>query len=378
WAHLGDAYKMSGDNGEAVTSYETAVEKDPKNAEAYISMARIWAAAKQDSLAIQKLREAMRLSPNDARPIKDLYELYIRNKQYSKVTPLLEKYVELTGSDVDAKVRLVKFLTFQAKDYERAVIEGEKLLLTDPNEYTLHRWLAWSYAELSKWKESYDHSAKLFDAIGKKEDRKAYPSDYDYWAKAAFHLGMLDDASHIYRKYLEFEPTKANEIYGVLAKAYYDSTKYDQAINYYNRKDDTKPLNNVDKYYLGLSYYYSKMNQQADSTFEQILVTNPEYAQGWWMRAKIANRIDTIRDDTVYLAKPFYEKYIALSEADTANTNQTIQNLVTAYYYVAIYWINQQERGNIHAKEYFQKMLELDPTDTRAIDALKILNDQKR
>src|SRR5688572_22445691 len=43
WAHLGDAFAMNNSHGEAMTAYETAVEKDPSNAEAYISMARIWA-----------------------------------------------------------------------------------------------------------------------------------------------------------------------------------------------------------------------------------------------------------------------------------------------------------------------------------------------
>src|SRR4030095_3129897 len=56
WAHLGDAYLLIGDNGEAMTTYEIGVDKDPKNAEAYISMARIWANAKQYELAIQKLQ----------------------------------------------------------------------------------------------------------------------------------------------------------------------------------------------------------------------------------------------------------------------------------------------------------------------------------
>jgi hypothetical protein len=101
---------------------------------------------------------------------------------------LLEKYIQLTGTDIDAKVRLVKFLTFQAKDYERAILEGEKILLTNPDQYTVHRWLAWSYAEkaqimtdkkatdtmitdtliLIEWEKSYKHSVDLFDAIGKK------------------------------------------------------------------------------------------------------------------------------------------------------------------------------------------------------------------
>lgn len=376
WAHLGDAFLLAGDNGEAMTAYETAVEKDPTNAEAYIRMARIWANAKQENLAIPKLEEAIRLAPKDARPIKDLYELYIRAKKYDKVTPLLEKYVQLTGTDVDAKVRLVKFLTFQAKDYERAVVEGEKLLLTNPDEYTLHRWMAWSYAELEKWKESYDHSNKLFEEIGKKDDRKAYPSDYDYWAKAAFNLGLLDEAAHIYRKYLEFEPSRANEIYGLLAKSYYDSTKYEQAINYYKRKNDTKPLSNIDLYYLGLSNYYSKFYPSADSSFAKVLESTPTYAQGWWMRSKVAVKIDTIHDDTIWLAKPYYEKYIDLVAMDTVNAMKNKTNLVTAYHYLAYYWVRND--NNARAKEYYTKILELDPMDEDAISSLKIINQKNR
>ncbi|MBK9984787.1 MAG: tetratricopeptide repeat protein [Saprospiraceae bacterium] len=376
WAHLGDAYLMSGDNGEAMTAYETAVEKDPTNTEAYISIARIWANAKQTDLAIPKLEEAIRLSPNDARPIKDLYELYIREKKYDKVTPLLEKYVELTGSDVDAKVRLVKFLTFQAKDYERANMEGEKLLLTNPEEYTLHRWLAWSHYELGQYKDSYEHSNKLFDEIEKKPDRKAFPSDYEYWAKAAFKLGDLEHASHIYRKYLEFEPSRSNEIYGLLAKAYYDSSNYVQAINYYKRKGEIKPLSNQDAYWLGLAFDKQKQYPQADSIFAIVVAATPNYAQGWWLRAKTANKIDTISNDSVWLAKPFYEKYIELVAVDSASIAKNKTNLMAAYYYLAYHWVQQEDF--VKAKEYYNKILELDPAEETAIDALKILKQKNR
>ncbi len=370
WAHLGDAYKMSSDNGEAMTSYEEAVRKDPSNAEAYISMARIWANAKQVDLAIPKLEEAIRLSPNDARPIKDLYELYIQTRNYEKVTPLLEKYVELTGTDVDAKVRLVKFLTFQAKDYERAVIEGEKILLTNPEQYTLHRWLAWAYAELGKYKESYSHSDQLFDALGKKEDRKAFPSDYEYWAKAAFQLGNLEEAAHIYRKYLEFEPSRASEIYGLLAKTYFDSTNYEQAIAYYKRKGEIKPLSNADEYYLGLSYYYADHNLEADSSFVKVLAATPNYPQGWLMRARIGNQIDSTR--TEFLAKPYYEKYIEFASVDKVKNKN---NLIEAYNFMAYYWVQQED--NTKAKEFYEMILELDPANEVAMENLKILKGQK-
>lgn len=391
WAHLGDAYKLDGNHGEAVTAYETAVEKDPSNSEAYISMARIWSAAKQYDLAIPHLEKAIQMSPNDARPIKDLYELYIHTGKYDKVVPLLDKYIALAGTDIDAKVRLVKFLTFQAKDYERAIIEGEKLLLTNPNQYTLHRWLAWSYVGQSKimeaqktdgkaidtakleqyWLQAYKHSEELFNAIGKNDERKAFPEDYEYWALSAFKIGKLDDAAHIYRKYIEFEPSKASEIYGMLAKTYFDSTKYEQAINYYKRKAEGKTLTNAEDYYLGLSQYYLKQNLEADSSFARVLAVTPNFANGWMYRARIANRIDSTQ--TMFLAYPHFEKYIEYASLDPGKNKR---GLIEAYTYMAFYAVQHDEIAK--AKEYYELILALEPENDVAKANLEILKGEKR
>jgi tetratricopeptide (TPR) repeat protein len=394
WAHLGDAYRMSGDNGEAMTSYEAAVSKDPTNTEAYISMARIWANAKQVELAIPKLEEAMRLAPNDARPIKDLYELYIQKRDYAKVIPLLEKYVSLIGSDVDAKVRLVKFLTFQAKDYERAIAEGEKLLFSNPEQYTLHRWLAWSYTGIAKQMEAdklanktltdeakkaadslivknyckaLGESEKLFEAIEKDVDkRKAFPEDYDIWALSSLRCGDIDKAAHIYRKYIEFEPTKASDIYGVLAKTYFDSTNYEQAISYYMKKKELKPLSNADEYYLGLSEYYTHHYVEADTAVTHVVQATPTYVPGWLMKARAEIHIDSL--NTTFLAKPSYEKYIELAVVDKEKNKK---GLIEAYGYLGAYYA--QKEDNQKAKEYFALILELDPANENAQKSLEIL-----
>ena len=371
WSHLGDAYKMVGNNGEAMTSFQTAVEKDPTTTSAYISMARIWAAAKQDSLAIPLLQKAIELSPGDAAPYKDLIELYIKTGQYDKVTPLLDKYVSLTGDDVDAKVRFVKFLTFQAKDYDRAIMEGEKLLLTNPEQYTLHRWLAWAYAEKGDFQHSYDHSVMLFEEIGKKEDRATFPSDYDYWGKAAFKLGKLDEAAHIYRKYLELEPSRSQEINGMLAKGYYDAKNYEQAIAYYRRKGAEKPLSVTDNYYLGQSYYLFDKNEQADSTFVKVLEVTPEYATAHLMRARVANRMDT-SEVKLFLSKEHYENYAKYASIDKVKNKN---NLLEAYNQLAWYWV--QHDDNEKAKLYYELILELDPADANAIEALKLIKNQR-
>lgn len=53
WIHLGDAQLAKSDLGAAMTSYETAVEKDKSNPETYVKMARIWSASKNMILVLK-------------------------------------------------------------------------------------------------------------------------------------------------------------------------------------------------------------------------------------------------------------------------------------------------------------------------------------
>lgn len=372
WAHLGDAFFSLGDNGEAMTHYETAIEKDPTITSAYVSMARIWSAAKNYEDAERNLLKAIEMAPNDAQPYKDLVEIYIKQKKYELVTPLLEKYVSLIGDDVDAKVRYVKYLTFQARDYHRAIEEGEKLLKTNPEQYTLHRWLAWAYYEHSMYQESYDQSKMLFDDIMKNESRKAYSSDYEYHAKAALKLGLIDEAAHIYRKFLELEPSRSEEIYGVIAKAYYDAKNWEQAIAYYNRKNEVKPIEYPDTYYLGYSYFLNKQDTLADSLFVRVLAVTPENAAIWLNRAKIASTHDYAdTTHTTFTAKPLFEKYVELAAGDPVKNKS---GLVSAYRYLGQYFV-QNDSTDV-AIGYFEKWLAIDATNEEATGYLKILKGQ--
>ena len=374
WARLGDAYEMMGNHGEAMTSYETAIQKDPKNTAAYVRIAKIWTGAKQYDTAIVYLKKAIELAPNDAQAYKDLIELYIIKKQFDQVTPLLAKYTELMGDDIDAKVRLVKFLTFQAKDYDRAIQLGEQLLKSNPEQYTVHRWLAWAYQEKGMAKESYDHSKMLFDEIGaKKEERKAYPSDYEYYAKAALKMGNLDTAAHIYRKYIELDSTPAYDIYGQLAKAYYDAKNYEQAKAYYLRKSQIKPLSVTDTYMLGVCYYLTDQDLSADSCFAIYLTAVPTFAQAWMYRAKIADSQDTT-DPKLYLAKPYYEKYISLAIADEANIAKYKRGLNDAYMYMGVYHALTDSLDL--AMEEFKKVLEIDSTNDVAKQYIEVIKAQ--
>ena len=79
---------------------------------------------------------------------------------------------------------------------QRAIDEGKKILATNPEQYSVHRWLAWSYFESGKFQEAFDQSKLLFEAIEKEPTRKSYSSDYEYYAKAAitFHHCNVGDS----------------------------------------------------------------------------------------------------------------------------------------------------------------------------------------
>ncbi|MEO6189729.1 MAG: tetratricopeptide repeat protein [Saprospiraceae bacterium] len=367
WIHKGDAHLAADDLGAAMTAYEAAVDKNKNDPETYIKMSKIWNSSGKYELAIDKLQIAIKLDPNYALAYKELYESYIKSKNYSKVIPILEKYVSLAGDDIGAKVRLVKFLCFQAKDYERAIEEGNKIIAVHPEEYTIYRWLAWSYAETDKPAESFESNKKLFKAVESNPSRKLFPSDYEYFAKAAAKLNKLDTAEMAYMKVIELDSTRKYEIYGLLAKAYYDAKDYSSAEKWYLNKNTLKTLNNSDMYYLGLSQFNAGAYSRADSSFASVLSITPNYANGWLMRAKCNILLDP--DNIHFLAKPYFEKFIEIAELDKEKNKK---NLILAYNYLGVYYVNQNDF--VSAKSFFIKTIELDPADVSALDAMRILN----
>ncbi len=384
-SHMGDAAKSLGDLGTAMTNYESAVAKDPTNLEAYMSMAVIWAASRQQELAIEKLESAIKLSPDYAPAYKILYDLYYKAKQFKKMIPVLDKYVSLAGNDIKARIRLVKFLCYTAKDYERTILEANKLLsdktikLEGADLVVLNRFLAWAYGETQKYQESYDASKELFKIAEQDTSRKVYGQDYDYLAQAALKLGKTEESKVAYEKVLEQDSSKKEEIYGILAKKFYEDKNYEDAITYYIKKNTLKPLGSSESFNLANAYYVTKKYTESDSVFTKIVEATPNYATGWLMKARIARAQDP--DFTLLTAQPSYIKYIENAETDLAKATEDKakerlkKNLVEAYDYLGTCLV--QKSDNEGAKVYFEKVITIDPANAKAIESIKILNGGK-
>ena len=102
---------------------------------------------------------------------------------------------------------------------------------------------------------------------------------------------------------------------------------------------------------------YGQMAQDAPS--------NKLYAT--LQRARINSQLDP--ETTQGLAKPYYEEYAKLAQAEQADNPKL---LIEPYWYLGYYYMNV-EKNNEQAKAYFQKVSEIDPENPQAKAALDAL-----
>lgn len=368
---LGDAQVAADKIGEAQTNYTFASEKDKQNPEILMKIARTYLKSGIPDVAQKNLEEIIAKFPNYSPAYKDLYEIYFNNKLYSKGTPLLSKYVELVGTDIDARARLVRFLTALAKDYDRAITEAKTVLQQDPARGEMYRYLAWAYYEKGSFQESFDASKMFFE---KEVNRKKYTSDYEYYAKAAAKLGERDAAAMNYMKVVEMDSSRT-EVYDMIGRMYYDGKDYAKAIDFYNKKIQKVAPTNQDYFFIGNSHMVMKNYALADSAYRKVNELNPTYAAGWYTRARINVALDTAAKKS--MAKPFYEKYLELTEPTLEKADQrTKTNVIAAYAYLGEYYVNHIETPDLpKALTYFEKMLVLDPTNADIQTTIKNIKD---
>ncbi len=368
---LGDAQAAADKIGEAQTNYTFASEKDKQNPEILMKIARTYLKSGIPDVAQKNLEEIIAKFPNYSPAYKDLYEIYFNNKLYSKGTPLLSKYVELVGTDIDARARLVRFLTALAKDYDRAIPEAKTVLQQDPGRGEMYRYLAWAHYEKGSFQESFDASKMFFE---KEVNRKKYPSDYDYYAKAAAKLGEKDVAAKNYMKVVEMDSTRV-DVYDLIGRMYYDGKNWQNAIDAYTVKLQKVKPTNQDYFFIGNAQMQLKNYTLADSAYRKVNELNPTYAVGWYTRARINVALDTAAKKS--MAKPFYEKYLELIEPTLEKAEQrTKTNVIAAYAYLGEYYVNHIETPDLpKALTYFEKMLVLDPANADIQTTIKNIKD---
>ena len=125
----------------------------------------------------------------------------------------------------------------------------------------------------------------------------------------------------------------------------------------------------IDLYNAGYNDYRGSNYAGSDSVFTVYTQKYPEDIFGWFMKAHAQEGIDS--SGAQGLAKPSYEKVIAI--ADTSADKSKVQaNEITGYRYMVAYYYNTKK--NVDPAIYYNsKILTLSPNDQQALTNDKAL-----
>jgi len=391
---LGDANRTEQKNGEAFSAYRSAFELDKTFLRSKVELGKINKLSKAYPEAIEEFNNVIALDASYGPAYRELAETYFgwawtSQKEYAgriqKALQSYEKYMDLTDRSLDSRLRHADFL-FLAKDFKALEAEAIEMAKLDKVNPRVLRYLAYSAFE----NENFSSSAQaLKDFISKVEPSRLISQDYLYLGRAQMKdTTMLAEGMVNIIKTVEMDSTNA-AVMSEIGQALYKARKYEDAAKAYEISIINPERALLDYYYLGSSYYFqygalknANLNPEkdllvkADSAFSYLVQRSPTTQIGWQYRGRI-NRLLDDENDSQGLAVPFYEKYINLVTVEKPElATKSTPGLIEAYNYLGS--VAARKDGNtVKAKEYFDKVLALDPANVTATQAVKAIDGSK-
>ncbi|NEU65635.1 tetratricopeptide repeat protein [Spirosoma agri] len=391
---LGDAYFLKNDGGNAISKYENALTISPNLAEANYKIGRLYLRGKNYTKAQEYFKLAIQNDPEFAPTYRAYADALANSRAYKAAATNYELYVQKSGTTDPEQLLDVARYKFLAQDYQGAIAYLDQLK-GKINNPIIDRMYGWAYSALGKNQESVESLNRFISTA----PQKVIYDDYKYLGRAYGQLGTPEGDSLSVANLEKAAPQDTTEnLYREIGEKYYKTKRYDRASQYYAKTiaNDKKPQNN-DFLWLGLAnYQYAPrvgrdssaapmdtaqirvVKQQyylrADSAFAQmaqrIEADGKKYPLAYYYRAG-ANyyAYPNDKEKAASQAGPLYEKFIEQAMApDSSDKTDYKKYLVTSYKALAGFSILKKDDAK--AKEYFEKVLAIDPNDESVKKAL--------
>jgi tetratricopeptide (TPR) repeat protein len=380
-------YKNPENRGEAGTKYDNAIYFSPNLTGAYVKSARIYMPV-NSTVALEKLTAIQQIDPDFSGHYHLLGELYEKQGNSKLAVQHYTKFIQGGYFDEEHLLKYASLLYFD-KQYDKALPVATSVMKKHPDNLVAKRLHAYALAKTQKGEQSVN-AIKQFMQTAPKD--KLIPLDYLCYAEQLESNKQYAEAAVNYAKVIQLDDTK-KELLKEVGDMYEKNHQPDSAILYYTRylaftgtPDPTISFNiGRNYYYLGTDSLVTPENRlaalrKADSTFTQITELAPTSFLGYFWRARTNSMIDPEASEG--LAKPYYEKVI---EVLLDQSDRYKKELIESYKYLGYYYymqadgIMKKNKNNpdkakeefLTAKSFFSKVLELNPEDSVARDAIE-------
>lgn len=393
---LGDAYRAQQKNSEAFSSYRTAFDMDKKLLRAKIELGVLNKLSKAYPESVAEFNSVIALDPNYGPAYRELAETYYYwgNAESSKYDERIkqaltfyEKYMDLTDRSLESRERHATFLIL-AKEYKALEKEANEMASLDKTNPRILRYLGYAAFENGNYPASIQ---ALKDWTSKADTSRLIALDYLYLGRAQMKTpGLETEGINNLKKAIDIDSTNA-EVMSDIGKALFTGKKYGEAAQTFEIaiKNPASKTVAYDNFYLGMSHYFdyaSKANAKqnpdvsiltkADSAFSYVIKVAPNNPDAYLYRARVKKLVDD-QENMKGLMVPDYEKYLEIILAKpNATAESRIKNtVIEAYNNLGAYYIRTEPSK---AKEYFNKVTQLDPSNPYASSALKQMGGSKK
>jgi tetratricopeptide (TPR) repeat protein len=367
----GDVYLERNDGGNAATFYERAISVDPKNPKAYTRVSGIWIRVKNYEQAQIDLNRAFEKDPNYAPAWKNQAELYYAQRKFAQAKEAYATYLSNSEPSIPNQIRFARIL-YLSGAYDEALITIDEIQKKDKETLLLYRFRAFSISEIVETKADVELAKSGLGSLefyfSKQEAKRITATDYEYLGKLQAKAGGKDSLAVLnLKKAMELNPYNVDN-YTNLAKLYNKLKQFDSAVvAYESYMAKAKKVNAADYFLYGKALYYAKQYNKADSAFTKVNELKPDYPDAYLWRGNCNSAMDP--DFESDFAKVHYDKYIQLLTADAEKFETTLKaknksGLINAYGYLGFYFLNKDKK--VEAKEYYKKVIELDPNNVKA------------
>lgn len=364
--------------GDAAGQYETAIVTAqeaglPVSPEAYVKYANVYFRV-NPKFAINKLEELNAAMPTSALAQRELAEKYYDNNQLTMAAEQYAKYMNNPNHFQKDEQRFSGLLFF-GKKYDQSLDIARKVLAKDPDNFYMQRMVMYNLEALKRYEEALPAAEKFFKtAPADKQNFK----DYDTYGAILTALNRAPEAVAVYEKAITLYPDKT-ELLPALSSAYTDAEQHDKAASTMQKFIEIGNPTTNDYYILARRYMNYGLSlpegspERAAAADEGIKAVDIAIAKapsnGTLYRTKA--QLFQVKDGepNAGAADAYTEMMNAYDKAGQAAERTDAYK--AAYMYLGMYYAKNQDMAK--ARDAYEKVLELDPTNDDLRNYLKTL-----
>ncbi len=364
----GDMAKST-DIGQAAGFYEQAIIYDEEagdiNPEAYVKYSNLYNKV-NPQFAIDKLVELNGKLPTSALAQSELAEKYYDGNMLTKAAEQYGKYMQNPNHFQGDEQRYSGLLYF-GKKYQESLDVANQVLAKDPNNEYMQRMVMLNKAALEDYAGAEEAAAKLFSH----KDAKFTATDYTTHGDILGKLNRPQEAIDAYMAAYNLNPEKNKQILANLSSMYTDLQDYQKAAELMQQFVDAGDASLNDYFILSNRYKNLGLSlpegspERAEAANNGIKYVDIAVADAANKGPLYRNKATLlmVRDGSEITADlvQTYQDMLAAYDENPENKTKYVDAYKSAYNNIANYYLKQGDKEQ--ARAYFEKLLEVDPTN---------------